>query len=37
MLKLNYGVKAWNYNTNRNNILENPLLYAQLRLQMVYC
>ena len=31
------SVKPWNYNTGRNNILENPLLYARLSLQMVHC
>ena len=30
-------VLAWNYNTNRNNTFENPLLYARLSLQVVYC
>ena len=27
----------WNYNTNRNNMQENLLLYAQLSLQVAYC
>ena len=30
-------LRAWNNNTNRNNISENPLLYAQLSLKVVYC
>ena len=30
-------IKPWNYNTSRNNMLENPLLYARLSLQVVYC
>ena len=29
-------VKTWNYNMNRNNMQENPLLYARLSLQAVY-
>ena len=33
----NRDVIPWNYNTNRNNMLENPLLYAQLSLQVVHC
>ena len=28
---------TWNYKTSRNNIQKNPLLYAKLRLQVVYC
>ena len=28
---------TWNYNTNRNNMQENPLLHALLSLQVVYC
>ena len=30
-------VKPWNYNTNRNNMKENLLLYGRLSLQVVYC
>ena len=30
-------VLTWNYNTNRNNMKENPLLYTRLNLQVVYC
>ena len=29
--------QAWNNNKNRNNMPENPLLYARLSLQVVYC
>ena len=32
-----YSFIPWNYNMNRNNMLENPLLYARLNLQVVYC
>ena len=27
----------WNYNTNKNSMSQNPLLYARLNLQVVYC
>ena len=27
---------TWNYKTSRTNIQKNPLLYAKLRLQVVY-
>ena len=27
----------WNYNTNRNSMSQNPLLYARLNFQVVYC
>ena len=27
----------WNYNTNRNNMHENPLIYTRLSLQVAYC
>ena len=27
----------WNYNANRNNMLENSLLYARLSLHVVNC
>ena len=32
-----FNVSSWNYNTCRNNMYENPLLYARLSLQVVYC
>ena len=31
-----YLLQSWNYNTNRSNMKENPLLYARLSLQL-YC
>ena len=32
-----YQDKSWNYNTNRNNMQENSLLYARLSLKVLYC
>ena len=31
------SIKARNYSTNRNNMYENPLLYARLSQQVAYC
>ena len=30
------SVKTWNYDTNRNNMLENPLLHVRPSLQVAY-
>ena len=30
-------LKPWNLNTSRSKMQEDPLLYAQLSLQVVYC
>ena len=36
-LELSICLGAQNYNTNRNNMQENPLLYAGLSFQVLYC
>ena len=34
---IKYLVKPWNYNKNKNNMQENPLLHMRFSLQLVYC
>ena len=37
LLHCTVTLSPWNYNTNRNNMLENTLLYAQLSLEVISC
>ena len=36
-ITINTNVSPWKYNLSSGNMSENPLLYALLSLQVVYC